>query len=88
MLQALLIDMLESSPKALGKLNGKAVRITADGERMLLWILRSEFGHTGTKYGCGEGFCAGYTVLVNYEAVRSCQTTLKDIKGTYLYFLR
>jgi aerobic-type carbon monoxide dehydrogenase small subunit (CoxS/CutS family) len=63
------------------KLNGKSVRLSTDGERMLLWILRTDFGLTGVKYGCGEGFCGACTVLVNSEAVRSCQLPIKDVKG-------
>lgn len=63
------------------KLNGKSVHLAADGERMLLWVLRSELGLTGTKYGCGEGLCGACTVLVNHEAARSCQTPLKEVKG-------
>ena len=63
------------------KLNGKSVRLNTDGERMLLWTLRTEFGLTGAKYGCGEGFCGACTVLVNREAVRSCQLPVKDVRG-------
>jgi len=63
------------------KLNEKPVRLTTDGERMLLWVIRSDLNLTGAKYGCGEGFCGACTVLVNKEAVRSCQFPLKNIKG-------
>lgn len=62
-------------------LNGKATTITVDGERRLLWVLRTDLGLTGTKYGCGEGLCGACTVLVNKEAVRSCQTAVKDVQG-------
>jgi aerobic-type carbon monoxide dehydrogenase small subunit (CoxS/CutS family) len=62
-------------------LNGKPVSVTADTDRMLLWILRTDLGFTGTKYGCGEGLCGACTVLLNEEAVRSCQTSLKDVQG-------
>lgn len=62
-------------------LNGKAVTLTADPERMLLWVLRTDLGLTGTKFGCGEGFCGACTVVVNGEAVRSCQTPLKTVEG-------
>jgi len=62
-------------------LNGKAVNISVEGSRMLLWVLRTELGLTGTKYGCGEGYCGACTVLVNNEAVRSCQFPVKDIEG-------
>jgi aerobic-type carbon monoxide dehydrogenase small subunit (CoxS/CutS family) len=63
------------------KLNDKPVSLLIDGERMLLWVLRSELNLTGTKFGCGEGFCGACTVLVNKKAVRSCQLPLKDVKG-------
>jgi len=48
---------------------------------MLLWVLRTDFALTGTKYGCGEGFCGACTVLVNGDAVRSCQYSVEDIDG-------
>ena len=63
------------------KLNGKPVKLTVDSERKLLWVLRIDLGLTGTKYGCGESFCGACTVLVNHEAVRSCQTAVKEIKS-------
>jgi len=63
------------------KLNGKPIRLTTDKERMLLWVLRSDLGLTGAKYGCGEGFCGACTIIVNKEAVRSCQYPVEDITG-------
>ncbi|MFB0566488.1 MAG: (2Fe-2S)-binding protein [Candidatus Aminicenantaceae bacterium] len=63
------------------KLNGQQRSLTVDRERMLLWVLRTNFGLTGTKFGCGEGFCGACTVLINKEAVRSCQFPIKDIDG-------
>jgi aerobic-type carbon monoxide dehydrogenase small subunit (CoxS/CutS family) len=62
-------------------LNGKPVSLTADPERMLLWALRTDLGLTGTKFGCGEGFCGACTVILDGEAVRSCQTPLKTVEG-------
>jgi aerobic-type carbon monoxide dehydrogenase small subunit (CoxS/CutS family) len=61
------------------KLNGKSTELTVDNDRLLLWVLRTDLGLTGTKYGCGISYCGSCTVLVNDEAVRSCQTTVKDI---------
>ncbi len=63
------------------RLNGKPTTLTVDGERRLLWVLRTDLGLTGTKYGCGEGHCGACTVLVNNEAVRSCQTAVKEVQG-------
>jgi aerobic-type carbon monoxide dehydrogenase small subunit (CoxS/CutS family) len=63
------------------KLNGKSIKLKVDSDRMLLWVLRTDLGLTGTKYGCGKSFCGACTVLVNKEAVRSCQTAVKEIQG-------
>ncbi len=63
------------------KINHKPVRLKVDSDRILLWVLRTDLGLTGTKYGCGESHCGACTVLINNEAVRSCQTTLKEVKG-------
>jgi aerobic-type carbon monoxide dehydrogenase small subunit (CoxS/CutS family) len=62
-------------------LNRKKVRLETDDERMLLWVLRSDFALTGTKYGCGEAHCGACTVVVNGKAIRSCQTPLKEVVG-------
>ncbi len=61
-------------------LNGSSVKLTADSDRMLLWVLRTDLGLTGTKYGCGESYCGACTVLVDDVAVRSCSTPLKYVQ--------
>jgi aerobic-type carbon monoxide dehydrogenase small subunit (CoxS/CutS family) len=63
------------------KLNGKLTTLSVDSDRMLLWVLRTDLGLTGTKYGCGQSQCGACTVVVNGEAVRSCVTPLKEISG-------
>jgi aerobic-type carbon monoxide dehydrogenase small subunit (CoxS/CutS family) len=63
------------------KLNDKPLNVTVDGERMLLWVLRNDLGVTGPKYGCGAGLCGACTVLVDNEAVLSCQTPVKEVEG-------
>ncbi len=62
-------------------LNGETATVKADGERMLLWVLRGDLGLTGAKFGCGEGLCGACTVIVDKEAVRSCVTPLKAVAG-------
>jgi aerobic-type carbon monoxide dehydrogenase small subunit (CoxS/CutS family) len=62
-------------------LNNKPIRMSVNTEHTLLWVLRTEFGLTGAKYGCGEGFCGACTVLVNKSAVRSCQYPIVNVKG-------
>ena len=63
-------------------LNNKPVTLEVDGDRELLWVLRTELGLTGTKYGCGEGVCGACTVLIDNEALPSCQIQIKDVAGS------
>ncbi len=62
-------------------LNGKKTEILTDPAQTLLWVLRNQLGLTGTKFGCGTGFCGACTVLINREAVRSCTIPVSDIAG-------
>jgi len=63
------------------RLNGKPVSLEVEGERKLLWVLRTDLGLTGTKYGCGESLCGACTVVLNKEAVRSCQLPVREVHG-------
>jgi len=65
-------------------LNGKPTTLTVDSDRALLWVLRTDLGLTGTKYGCGQGLCGACTVLANGKAIRSCQTPVKEVRGQAL----
>ena len=62
-------------------LNGEPVKITTDGQRPLLWVLRTDFGLTGTKFGCGQAQCGACTVLVDNKAVRSCVYPVRNAGG-------
>ena len=63
------------------RLNGKSVTLKVAEDRPLLWTLRTDLALTGVKYACGEGLCGACTVLVNGEAVLSCQTPVEDVDG-------
>jgi len=62
-------------------LNGRPVTLQTDGSRTLLWVLRTDLELTGTKYGCGIGMCGSCTVLLDGQAVHSCQTPLSAVQG-------
>jgi aerobic-type carbon monoxide dehydrogenase small subunit (CoxS/CutS family) len=63
------------------ELNGKTAEKMLDPNLTLLWVLRNQFGLTGTKYGCGSGFCGACTILVDNRAMRSCTMTVGEIEG-------
>jgi isoquinoline 1-oxidoreductase subunit alpha len=59
--------------------NGSSRSFDGDPEMPLLWYLRDELGLTGTKFGCGGGFCGACTVHVNGKAMRSCQIPMSGV---------
>jgi aerobic-type carbon monoxide dehydrogenase small subunit (CoxS/CutS family) len=63
------------------QLNGKKTEVKIDPTQTLLWVLRNHFELTGTKFGCGMGFCGACTVLIDNEPVRSCTLPLRDVAG-------
>ena len=74
--------------------NGRALTVNAQPDTPLLWVLRDELGMTGTKYGCGIAQCGACTVLIDGQAMRSCQmpisavgaakvTTIEGLGGTH-----
>ncbi|MBN2001106.1 (2Fe-2S)-binding protein [candidate division KSB1 bacterium] len=62
-------------------LNAEPQSIKVDESRSLLWVLRTDFGLTGIKYSCGEGYCGACTVLIDNKAERSCITTMDEVQG-------
>lgn len=62
------------------RLNGRPASLDTDDSRKLLWVLRTDLGLTGAKYGCGSGACGACTVLVDGKAVRSCVTPLRAVR--------
>jgi isoquinoline 1-oxidoreductase alpha subunit len=63
------------------EVNGKAVAVDTGGETALLWALRDHLGLTGTKYGCGGGYCGACTVHVDGRPMRACQVRLSAAAG-------
>ena len=47
----------------------------------LLWVLRDVLGMHGTRFGCGIGYCAACTVLLDGKNTKSCQTAAERAVG-------
>lgn len=63
------------------ELNGQPVDISVREDQTLLWVLRNELVLTGTKYGCGMGYCGACTVLIDDKPVRTCSVTADFANG-------
>jgi isoquinoline 1-oxidoreductase alpha subunit len=61
--------------------NGERRSFDADPDCPLLWVLRDALGLTGTKYGCGVGFCGACTVHVAGETARACMLPVSEAVG-------
>lgn len=62
-------------------INGTPRQVDLPDDVPLLWALRDGLGLTGTKFGCGVAACGACTVLIDGQAVRSCQVPLSDAVG-------
>jgi nicotinate dehydrogenase subunit A len=60
--------------------NGKSVAVTLDDPDMpLLYALRNDLELHGPRFGCGLGQCGACTVIIDGEAVRSCQLPVSAV---------
>jgi isoquinoline 1-oxidoreductase alpha subunit len=61
--------------------NGQIRSLDVDPDTPLLWAIRETVGLTGTKFGCGIGYCGACTVHVNGKAERSCSMPVSSVEG-------
>jgi len=61
--------------------NGTTHRLDIPEQMPLLWALRDHLGLMGTKYGCGIGACGACTVVIDGNAVQSCDISLSAAAG-------
>jgi nicotinate dehydrogenase subunit A len=61
--------------------NGHVHKVSAGGSTPLLYVLRNEMGLNGPQFGCGLGQCGACTVIVDDEAVRSCNLPVSRVAG-------
>ncbi len=59
--------------------NGKMHSFEVEPDMPLLWALRDILDIKGPKFGCGIGLCGACTVIIDGQAVRSCQTAAADV---------
>jgi carbon-monoxide dehydrogenase small subunit len=62
--------------------NGKAVTVNVDSRLLLVDLLRSNLGLTGTHVGCDTAQCGACTVHVNGQAVKACNVLAAQANGT------
>jgi isoquinoline 1-oxidoreductase alpha subunit len=63
------------------KLNGRQIRVEAEDNVRLLWVLRDLLGVTGPKYGCALEVCKSCTSHINGKAFNPCAVQVKDIQS-------
>ena len=63
------------------RVNGRTHEVQGEPGDSLLSVLRYELGLTGSKFGCGEGYCGACTVLVDDQVTRSCTARLAAVAG-------
>lgn len=61
--------------------NGERRTLTDGDCRLLIEVLREDYGLTGTKLGCGTGDCGACTVFLDGEAVNSCLIYASECAG-------
>jgi len=61
--------------------NGDTYEADVASDTPLLWVLRDNFGLTGTKYGCGIAVCGACTVHLDGQPVRACTTPISQADG-------
>jgi aerobic-type carbon monoxide dehydrogenase small subunit (CoxS/CutS family) len=62
--------------------NGREYRLAVEPRRLLVDVLRDDFGLTGTHIGCEHGVCGTCTVLLDGASIRSCITLAVQADGS------
>src|ERR1700741_1522791 len=72
-------------------MSGGTLKLTVNGAEVevderhtktpLLWVLRDVLELRGTKFGCGAGYCAACTVLIDGRNTKSCHTATERAIG-------
>jgi nicotinate dehydrogenase subunit A len=63
-------------------INGKTKSVLIHEDKPLIFVIRDEFGLTGTKLGCGLEQCGSCAVLINGEKQLSCNVLAKEFENS------
>ena len=63
------------------EVNGQAVQLQVDPQRLLVEVLREQLGLTGTHVGCDTSQCGACVVHLDGKAVKSCTTLAVQAQG-------
>jgi carbon-monoxide dehydrogenase small subunit len=66
------------------RVNGETHALMVDPRRLLIDVLRTDLGLTGTKEGCGIGVCGACTILRDGRMISSCLTLAVMADGSEL----
>jgi isoquinoline 1-oxidoreductase subunit alpha len=61
--------------------NGEKHSLDIDPDTPLLWVVRDTIGLTGSKFGCGIGYCGACTMHINGKAERTCIMPVSAAEG-------
>jgi len=62
-------------------INGITKIVSIHEDKPLIFVIRDEFGLTGTKLGCGLGQCGSCAVLIDGEKKQSCNILAKEYEN-------
>jgi nicotinate dehydrogenase subunit A len=69
------------------RVNGRMHAVTVEPDTPLLYVLRNDLKLNGPKFGCGRGQCGACTVILDGRAVRSCVTSVGDVRDSEIVTL-
>ena len=70
-----------SKIKCILKINGVSKELKIHEDKQLIFVIRDEFGLTGTKLGCGLEQCGSCAILIDGKKKLSCNIFASDYQN-------